>query len=76
MNNDFLKKVFEQSFLVVILSVVCYFIVVEYKQLHEELNKKTERDETLLMARLKELNKQKDDLYERLIISNCVEIKE
>lgn len=76
MNKEFLKKIFEQSFLVIVLAAVCYFIVVEYKELHAELNKKTERDETLLLKRLNELNEQKDDLYERLINSNCTELNE
>lgn len=73
MNTEFLKKIFEQSFLVVALATVCYFVVVEYKSLHLELIKKSNRDEELLIQRLMDLNNEKNELYERLIKSNCVE---
>jgi len=70
MKSEIFARIFEQSFLVVVLCAVCYFMVLEYKTLHEELSQRTERDERLMLDRLAELNEQKDQLYERLILKN------
>lgn len=66
---NFIKKLFEQSFVVICLVLGLYFIFLEYKSMFDKLNAKSDRDEMLLLDRVRELNDKNDDLYERLI--NC-----
>ena len=67
MNKDLLKKVFEQSFLVVFMSTALYFVFLEYKETYENLISKLENNEKLLINRVDVLNQENKDLYERLI---------
>lgn len=65
----FIKKLFEQSFMVICLIIGVYFIFLEYKDMFHKLNTKSDRDEMILLNRVKELSEKNEDLYERLI--NC-----
>ena len=65
--TTFIKKLFEQSFVVICLIIGVYFIFLEYKSMFDKLNEKSDRDEQLLLERVKELNQKNEDLYERLI---------
>lgn len=65
----FIKKLFEQSFMVICLIIGVYFIFLEYKDMFHKLNTKSDRDELILLNRVKELTEKNEDLYERLI--NC-----
>ena len=65
----FIKKLFEQSFMVICLIIGVYFIFLEYKDMFHKLNTKSDRDELILLNRVKELSEKNEDLYERLI--NC-----
>ena len=65
----FIKKLFEQSFMVICLIIGVYFIFLEYKDMFHKLNTKSDRDELILLNKVKELSEKNEDLYERLI--NC-----
>lgn len=77
-STDFWRRLFEQSFLVICLSLGVVFLFKEYKEIFTKLIEKNERDEILLLKALEksridnqELSRQKqqliEKLYERLI---------
>ncbi len=63
MDKEFIKKLLEQSFLTICLVLSLFFLVNEYK-------KRNDRNEDILLNRVRDLNKHKDELYERLIDCN------
>ena len=70
MNEGFLKRLFEQSFMIIILITGIYLIFLEYKSVFIKLDDKNDRDETFLLQRVDKLNEENKELYERLIDCN------
>ena len=62
-DKEFIKKLFEQSFLIICLVSFLIFLIFEHKR-------KNDRDEQFLLDRVQELNQKNYDLYERLIDCN------
>lgn len=62
-DKEFIKKLFEQSFLIICLISFLVFLIFEHKR-------KNDRDEQFLLERVEELNEKNSDLYERLIDCN------
>jgi len=69
-NEGFLKRLFEQSFMIIILITGIYLIFLEYKSVFIKLDDKNDRDETFLLQRVDKLNEENKELYERLIDCN------
>ncbi|MCP4502065.1 MAG: hypothetical protein GY822_19075 [Deltaproteobacteria bacterium] len=76
--TDFWRRLFEQSFLVICLSLGVVFLFKEYKEIFTKLIEKNQRDENILLDALTnsrkgnaEVNRQQQEriekLYERLI---------
>ena len=70
MNEGFLKRLFEQSFMIIILITGLYLIFLEYKSVFIKLDDKNDRDEMFLLQRVEKLNEENKELYERLIDCN------
>ena len=66
-STDFWRRLFEQSFLVICLSLGVIFLFKEYKEIFTKLIEKNERDENILLDALEKSRDEKQKIYERLI---------
>ena len=65
--NDFWRRLLEQSFLIICLTLGVIFMFKEYKDIFTRLNEINETNETHLLNRVNELNNENKNLYERII---------
>ena len=69
-SGDYFRRLFEQSFLVLSLTLGVIFLFKEYKVIFSKLDEINKSDETELINKVKELTNENKHLYERLIDCN------
>ncbi len=69
-SGDYFRRLFEQSFLVLSLTLGVIFLFKEYKEIFSKLDEINKSDETELINKVKELTNENKHLYERLIDCN------